>query len=174
MAVVTGTVVPDRAAGWAVAAAVPDPELPMVTIGDLGILRDVTVSGAEVTATVTPTYSGCPAMREIADDLRDRLARAGFDRVTVRHQIAPPWSTEWITDDGRRKLAEHGIAPPRPATGGPVRLNLTSRPGQVRDVACPHCGSARTVQTAAFSGTACKALYRCESCSEPFENVKPF
>jgi ring-1,2-phenylacetyl-CoA epoxidase subunit PaaD len=158
---------------WAVAAAVPDPELPMVTIGDLGILREIDVDGEEVTATITPTYSGCPAMREIAHDLRHRLGRAGFDRVTVRHRLTPPWTTDWITDDGRRKLAEHGIAPPRPTDGGPVRLNLTSRQEQV-GVTCPQCGSTRTTQTAAFSGTACKALYRCESCHEPFEYVKPF
>lgn len=165
------TVIRDRAAAWAVAAAVPDPELPMVTIGDLGILRDIAVHGGEVTATITPTYSGCPAMREIAHDLRHRLVQAGFDGVTVRHQLAPPWTTEWISDRGRRKLAEHGIAPPRSTGRTPIRLNLTSKP---EPVACPRCGSTRTLQTAAFSGTACKALYRCESCREPFEYVKPF
>ena len=171
---VTVTSAPGHATAWTVAAAVPDPELPMVTIGDLGILRDVAVDGAEVIAAITPTYSGCPAMREIAHDVRHRLVRAGFDRVTVRHQLAPPWTTDWITSDGRRKLAEHGIAPPRPNTRGPVRLNLTSKQEQLGHVACPRCGSTRTAQMASFSGTACKALYRCGSCREPFEYVKPF
>lgn len=163
----------DRDVLWRVAAAVPDPELPMLTLGDLGILRAVAVEGDEVVATITPTYSGCPAMREIAHDLQRRLAQAGCPHVTVRHQLAPPWTTEWITDEGRRKLAEHGIAPPLPGQAGqpgPVRLNLTSK---LELVLCPRCGSTDTVRTAAFSGTACKALYRCESCREPFEYVKP-
>lgn len=163
----------DRAAAWDVAAAVPDPELPMLTLGDLGILRSVTVEDGELVATITPTYSGCPALREIAQDLRRRLEAAGFAPVRIRHQLAPPWTTEWITEDGRRKLAEHGIAPPQspqPTSPGPVRLNLTSRP---QLVSCPKCGSMHTTRTAAFSGTACKALYRCESCREPFEYVKP-
>jgi ring-1,2-phenylacetyl-CoA epoxidase subunit PaaD len=168
--VVSAAPVLDRDAAWSVAASVPDPELPMVTIDDLGILRDVALDGAEVVATITPTYSGCPALREIAQDLRRRLEEVGFAHVTVRQQIAPPWTSDWITPAGRSKLAEHGIAPPRPAPSGPVRLNLTSRP---EPVPCPQCGSANTIRTATFSGTACKALYRCETCREPFESVKP-
>jgi ring-1,2-phenylacetyl-CoA epoxidase subunit PaaD len=160
----------DRHAAWNVAAAVPDPELPLLTIGELGILRAVTVDHGEVVATITPTYSGCPALREIAHDLQHRLEQAGYASATVRQQLAPPWTTDWITPDGRRKLAAAGIAPPQPAPTGPVRLNLTGRP---EPVPCPRCGSAKTTRTAAFSGTACKALYRCESCREPFEHVKP-
>ena len=154
----------------AVAASVPDPELPMVTIGDLGILRDVEVHGDGVVVTITPTYSGCPAMREIAADVRHRLQRAGFERVEVRTQLTPAWTTDWITDTGRRALARHGVAPPRPAPRGPTPLTLS--PAR-EAVGCPRCGSADTTRTAAFSGTACKALYRCESCREPFEYVKP-
>jgi ring-1,2-phenylacetyl-CoA epoxidase subunit PaaD len=152
------------------AAAVPDPELPMVTVADLGILRDVTAEGDAVVVTITPTYSGCPAMREIAHDLRARLGRAGFADVTVRTALAPPWSSDWITAEGRRKLRDAGVAPPGPAPAGPVPLTLG--PARRQPVACPRCGSTATTQTAAFSGTACKALYRCEACREPFEYVK--
>jgi ring-1,2-phenylacetyl-CoA epoxidase subunit PaaD len=160
-----------RSAAWAVAAATPDPELPMVTVGDLGILRAVAETAEGVVAIITPTYSGCPAMREIGADLRDRLERAGYPRVEVRLQLAPPWSSDWITPDGRRKLAAAGIAPPHPAGPHrtPVPLTLTStRPA----VDCPHCGSARTTRTADFGATACRSLYRCADCGEPFEYVK--
>jgi ring-1,2-phenylacetyl-CoA epoxidase subunit PaaD len=125
--------------------------------------------------TITPTYSGCPALREIARDLRYRLAQAGFADVTVRTELAPAWSSDWITAEGCRKLREAGIAPPKPApphpaARGPVPLTLTAtRRGRV---ACPRCGSLDTTQTAAFGATACKALLRCETCREPFEYVK--
>jgi ring-1,2-phenylacetyl-CoA epoxidase subunit PaaD len=159
------------AAARAIAAAVPDPELPMVTVADLGILRDVAAEGGRLVVTITPTYSGCPALREIAHDLRHRLVASGFDEVDVRTALAPAWSSDWITAEGRRKLSAAGIAPPHaaPARSGPVPLTLTTRHDPV---ACPHCGSADTTRTAAFGATACKALYRCESCREPFEYVK--
>jgi ring-1,2-phenylacetyl-CoA epoxidase subunit PaaD len=152
------------------AAETPDPELPMLTIADLGILRDVAESGDGVRVTITPTYSGCPAMREISQDVQRRLHGAGYRNVTVRIQLAPPWSSDWITADGRRKLAEAGIAPPTPAPrrSGPVALRLETSIA----VACPRCGSTRTVRTAAFGGTACKSLHRCAECHEPFEHVK--
>ncbi len=156
-----------------IAAAVPDPELPMVTLADLGILRDVREDGDTVTVTITPTYSGCPAMAEMSHDLRRRLAQAGYAEVRVRTELSPPWTSDWITDEGRRKLAAAGIAPPnvaehRPA-GGPVPLRLSVR---TRAVDCPRCGSSETVETSAFSATACKALYRCTQCAEPFEYIK--
>ena len=164
------------AAARAVAAAVPDPELPMVTVADLGILRGVATEGERLVVTITPTYSGCPALREIAHDLRHRLAASGFAEVDVRTALAPAWSSDWITAEGRRKLSAAGIAPPHavpanrgPARTGPIPLTLTlSR----RPVTCPQCGSADTTQTAAFGATACKALFRCERCREPFEYVK--
>jgi ring-1,2-phenylacetyl-CoA epoxidase subunit PaaD len=156
-----------------IAAAVPDPELPMVTVADLGIVRQVEEDGGHVTVTITPTYSGCPAMREISADLSRRLRQAGYQDVTVRTELSPPWTSDWITAEGRRKLAAAGIAPPRPAdrvpAGSPVPLRLTTGP---RPAACPRCGSARTRETSAFSGTACKSLHRCEECHEPFEYVK--
>jgi ring-1,2-phenylacetyl-CoA epoxidase subunit PaaD len=157
--------------GWETAAAVLDPELPMLTIADLGILRDVQEDGGTVTVVLTPTYSGCPAMPEIAADVRQRLERAGFARVTVRTQLAPAWTSDWITEEGQRKLAAAGIAPPSPAPrrSGPVPLTLGPRPAP----ACPRCGSPHTRRTAEFSATACKSLHRCDRCGEPFEAVKP-
>jgi ring-1,2-phenylacetyl-CoA epoxidase subunit PaaD len=162
---------PARVVGsaWDVAAGTPDPELPAVTIADLGILRDVAQTPDGLVVTVTPTYSGCPAMREISADVSERLRRAGYGDVTVRFQLAPPWSSDWITAEGRAKLAAAGIAPPGPAPrAGPVPLQL-GRP----TVACPRCGSAHGRQVAAFGSTACKALYRCPDCAEPFEAMKP-
>ena len=165
------------AAARAVAAAVPDPELPMVTVADLGILRGVAAEGERLVVTITPTYSGCPALREIAHDLRHRLAASGFAEVDVRTALAPAWSSDWITAEGRRKLSAAGIAPPHavpanpgPARPGPVPLTLTGTRHEA--VACPRCGSTATTRTAAFGATACKALFRCESCREPFEYVK--
>jgi ring-1,2-phenylacetyl-CoA epoxidase subunit PaaD len=155
-----------------IAAGVPDPELPMVTVADLGILRDVREDGDTVTVVITPTYSGCPAMREIGHDLERRLRQAGYQTVQVRTELSPPWTSDWITPEGRRKLTAAGIAPPRGAPhqppGGPIPLTLTT-PGAVT---CPRCGSADTRETSRFSGTACQALYRCQQCLEPFEHVK--
>jgi ring-1,2-phenylacetyl-CoA epoxidase subunit PaaD len=159
-----------RPSAWEVAAAVPDPELPIVTVRDLGILREVTQDGGSVTATITPTYSGCPALREITAELRHRLVAAGYPDVEILTRLYPPWTSDWITAEGRRKLAAAGLAPPQPARrhSGSVPLTLLARPA----VSCPRCGSARTACTAEFSGTACKALYRCDDCLEPFEYVK--
>jgi ring-1,2-phenylacetyl-CoA epoxidase subunit PaaD len=155
---------------WDVAAGTPDPELPMVTVADLGILRDVRETEGRVVATITPTYSGCPAMREISADLRARLERAGYSSVDVRTSLSPPWTSDWITANGRRKLAAAGIAAPmpRPRRSGPVPLTLTVSAAAT----CPRCGSPTTAPVAAFSGTACKSLYRCPECDEPFEAVK--
>ena len=168
-----------RTPAYDVAAATPDPEIPTLTIEDLGILRSVNYSpGAGVVVTITPTYSGCPAMREIAADVQARLNRAGFERVTVATQLAPPWSTDWITPEGRRKLAAVGIAPPSPARRrtSPIPLTLGHRPrsaGEPGSIRCPRCGSPDTRLTAQFSATACKSLHRCNACGEPFEAVKP-
>ena len=172
----------DLDAAREIAGAVPDPELPVVTVADLGILRDVTAEDGRLVVTITPTYSGCPALREIAHDLRYRLSQAGFAEVIVRTALAPAWSSDWITAEGRRKLRAAGLAPPNPAPKGPVPLTLGAPPlrgttpgapgGRREPVPCPRCGSRDTTQTAAFSATACKALFRCEACREPFEYVK--
>jgi ring-1,2-phenylacetyl-CoA epoxidase subunit PaaD len=159
-------------AARAVAATVVDPEMPMLTLDDLGVLRDVRVEGDGVTVTITPTYSGCPATEAMRDDLRVVLAAAGFRRVEVRTVLSPPWSTDWITEAGRAKLAEAGVAPPEhvgPRRAGPIPLTL--RPSTQR-VACPRCGSAATEELSRFGPTACTALRRCLACQEPFEHVK--
>ncbi|MFR9728457.1 1,2-phenylacetyl-CoA epoxidase subunit PaaD [Saccharopolyspora sp. MS10] len=154
-----------------VAAAVADPELPMLTLGDLGVLRDVELAEGEVVVTLTPTYSGCPALAEMRADVHRGLSAAGFERVRVRTVLDPPWTTDWITERGRRRLAEHGIAPPGPAPArtGPVPLALDPPRSRIR---CPRCGSARTEELSRFGSTACKALRRCTECAEPFEHVK--
>lgn len=156
----------------ALVAGVPDPELPMLTIDDLGVLRDVRVCDATVVVSLTPTYSGCPALEMMRWEVRRRLADAGFGDVRIATVLDPPWSSDWITAEGRRKLAEAGIAPPGPAprgAGGPVPVTLSRRPP---DVTCPRCGSRDTVETSAFGSTACKSLRRCRACAEPFEHVK--
>jgi len=153
-----------------VAAAVPDPELPMLTLADLGILADVEEHDGTVIAWITPTYSGCPAVAEMAGDVARQLRAAGFDQVEVRLRMNPPWSSDRISPEGRRKLAEAGIAPPvhgaRPATTaltlGPTRLAVT----------CPQCGSTDTEELSRFGSTACKSLWRCRSCREPFDRIK--
>lgn len=139
----------------AAVAAVPDPEIPALTIEDLGILRDVALDGDIVVATITPSYSGCPATQPIARDVADALRHAGFADARVRTVLAPAWSSDWITEAGRRKLAEAGIAPPTRHT-----------------LLCPRCGSGETELISAFGSTPCKALHRCLACREPFEAFK--
>jgi ring-1,2-phenylacetyl-CoA epoxidase subunit PaaD len=155
----------------AVAKTVTDPELPMLTLADLGVLREVSEKDGRVVVSITPTYTGCPAMDTMRDDLMHALEHAGYGEVEVRTVLAPAWSTDWITDQGRRKLAEAGIAPPGtvPRRSGPVPLTLAP---PARQVPCPHCGSAETELLSEFGPTACKALRRCRACREPFEHVK--
>lgn len=158
---------------WEVAARVTDPELPMVTLAELGVLRGARVEDdGTVVVEITPTYTGCPAMGVMRADLVHGLHRAGFGDVEVRTVLFPAWSTDWISEDGRRKLAAGGIAPPGKApvrTTGPVPLDL----GPTRRTAsCPVCGSADTEELSEFGATACTALRRCRSCREPFEHVK--
>ncbi|WP_415947479.1 1,2-phenylacetyl-CoA epoxidase subunit PaaD [Streptomyces sp. KLOTTS4A1] len=152
---------------WELAGAVPDPELPMVSLLDLGILRDVRMQApGRVRVEITPTYTGCPAVEAMSADIERALRAEGLAEVTVEAVLAPAWSTDDITAEGRRKLAESGIAPPRsqPAGGGPIPLSLAVR--------CPHCGSTETELLSRFSSTACKALRRCVSCREPFDHFK--
>lgn len=155
----------------AVAGAVLDPELPVLTLADLGVLRDVSTDGERVTVTITPTYSGCPALATMRAQLRAVLHAAGWTEVDVRTELDPPWSTDLITERGRRALAEHGIAPPGPASRhtGPIPLSLTRAPAAVP---CPRCGGP-SEETSQFGPTACTSLRRCTACAEPFESVKP-
>ena len=157
-----------RTRAWHVAAGVPDPEIPVVTIEDLGILRDVTEDDmGRVHVQVTPTYSGCPAMETIRQDVIDRLGLEGYRSVQVEFVLAPAWTTDWITPEGRRKLEEYGVAPPPTAAerrSGPLMLALSVR--------CPQCGSADTRESSRFGSTACKSLWVCRSCREPFDHFK--
>jgi ring-1,2-phenylacetyl-CoA epoxidase subunit PaaD len=161
---------------YAIAAAVTDPELPVLTLADLGVLRRVEehcVDEGEtsVTVVITPTYSGCPALAAIRDDLVRVLSRAGYADVRVRVELSPAWSSDWISQRGRQALAAAGISPPGPAPSrqGPVPLTLL--PAR-RELRCPRCGSAAAELVSEFGATACKALYRCAGCREPFEHVK--
>jgi ring-1,2-phenylacetyl-CoA epoxidase subunit PaaD len=152
-----------------VASSVTDPELPMLTLADLGVLRDVRLDDGRVVVAITPTYSGCPAMAAMRDDLVRALRLEGFAEVAVEVSLSPPWTTDWISDRGRAALADHGISPPGPAPTGPVPLSLAPTR---RDVRCPRCDSSDVALTSEFGSTACKAMYRCRACLEPFDHVK--
>ncbi|HEX3992564.1 MAG TPA: 1,2-phenylacetyl-CoA epoxidase subunit PaaD [Acetobacteraceae bacterium] len=149
----------------AAAATVPDPELPPLTVEDLGILRNVRLDDGTVEVAITPTYSGCPAMREIGVAIEKAVLEAGAEKVRVRYVLTPAWTTDWLTDSARAKLLELGIAPPEPGQGMEA---LFGRPA----VTCPRCGSMNTERISAFGSTACKALHRCLDCREPFEAFK--
>jgi len=152
-------------------AAVTDPEIPVLTIADLGILRGVSVrADGRVEVTITPTYSGCPAMDVIRADVENALRAAGYSDVAVRLALSPAWTTDWITPAGRAKLAAYGIAPP-----GPARPDPAGRRGAVTvrlSVRCPQCGSPDTRESSRFGSTPCKALYVCAACREPFDHFK--
>jgi len=167
-AVASGT---ERSHARRVAAAVTDPEMPMLTLEDLGVLREVEVDDERVVVTITPTYSGCPAMATMRDDLVHRLRDEGFRDVEVRVRLHPAWSSDWITPRGRAALVEHGVSAPGPAPhhDGPVVLSLL--PAR-RTLTCPRCASRDVELISEFGPTACKALYRCAACLEPFEHVK--
>lgn len=154
----------DRA--WRVAASVPDPEVPVLTIEDLGVLRDVCVDGERVTVTITPTYSGCPAMDAIRDEVIMALTASGFHEVHVELVLAPAWTTDWMSEVGKRKRADYGIAPPtgHAAVRGPIPVALAVR--------CPQCGSLDTREVSRFGSTPCKSLHECRGCREPFDHFK--
>jgi ring-1,2-phenylacetyl-CoA epoxidase subunit PaaD len=154
-----------EACAWKAAAAVVDPEIPVLTIEELGILRGVAVDGRTAIARLTPTYSGCPAVLAIELAVEAALRDAGFE-PRIERVLSPPWTTDWITEEGRAKLKAYGIAPPAKA-GNSVRALFGTA-----EVACPRCGSRDTTRVSEFGSTACKALYRCEACSEPFDYFK--
>jgi ring-1,2-phenylacetyl-CoA epoxidase subunit PaaD len=149
----------------AAAAAVTDPELPPLTVDDLGILREVRLDNGTVEVAITPTYSGCPAMREIADAIAAAVREAGAAKVRVRLVLTPAWTTDWLTDAARGKLLDLGIAPPEPGQGTEALFGRSNVP-------CPRCHSTNTERISAFGSTACKALHRCLNCREPFEAFK--
>jgi ring-1,2-phenylacetyl-CoA epoxidase subunit PaaD len=150
---------------WDTAAGVVDPEIPVLTIADLGVLREVVISDGRVEVAITPTYSGCPAMNMITLEIELALERAGFRNSKVRTVLSPAWTTDWMSEAGRRKLREYGIAPPLAASSRRALFG-------VEQVACPQCGSIDTEVLSEFGSTSCKALWRCKNCREPFDYFK--
>ncbi|HEY2256746.1 MAG TPA: 1,2-phenylacetyl-CoA epoxidase subunit PaaD [Variovorax sp.] len=157
---------------WEVLGTVLDPEVPALSVCDLGIVRDVVEQGDALEVVLTPTYSGCPATEVIEHDVLAAIDRAGLGPAHVTLRRAPAWTTDWISAEGKRKLRDYGIAPPGPAApDGAVPIRFFGRKADA--VACPHCGSSHTERLSAFGSTACKAMYRCLACREPFEHFKP-
>jgi ring-1,2-phenylacetyl-CoA epoxidase subunit PaaD len=154
-----------RQRAWAAAATVVDPEIPVLTIEDLGVLRDVSIVDGRVEVAITPTYSGCPAMNMIALQIELALESEGIERPVVRTVLSPAWTTDWMSEDGRRKLKDYGIAPPQRASGRRALFGT-------EQVECPQCGSAETEVLSDFGSTSCKALWRCKTCREPFDYFK--
>lgn len=137
---------------------VKDPEIPVISIKDLGILREVNISGEHVEVIITPTYSGCPAMLEIEREIHNTLKQEGIDDFKIKTVLSPAWTTEWMTEEGKARLKEYGIAPPNPTNP--------------EDIACPQCGSKNTQLVSEFGSTACKSLFKCQDCLEPFDYFK--
>jgi ring-1,2-phenylacetyl-CoA epoxidase subunit PaaD len=155
---------------WAVLDAVPDPEVPAISVRELGIVREVLDHGASLEVVLTPTYSGCPATEVIERSVCEAIDAAGLGPARVTMRRAPAWTTDWISADGKRKLREYGIAPPGPTADGTAPIRIVGR--RAAAVPCPRCGSAHTERLSAFGSTACKALWRCIACKEPFEHFK--
>jgi ring-1,2-phenylacetyl-CoA epoxidase subunit PaaD len=151
---------------WSWLAALPDPEVPVVSVVDLGMIRDVTVCGVAVEVSVAPTYSGCPATEVIEHSIIALLRDKGIVEVRLRRVLSPPWTTDWISDEGRAKLLAYGIAPPATAAGKREIMGMKLK------IACPQCKSLETTQVSEFGSTPCKASYKCKDCLEPFEYFK--
>ncbi|MBP7512966.1 MAG: phenylacetate-CoA oxygenase subunit PaaJ [Flavobacteriales bacterium] len=145
---------------------VTDPEIPVISVRELGVLRQVDIEGEKVIVTITPTYSGCPAMDAMRQDIEKELRDAGIDNLEVIQVLSPAWTTDWISDEGKRKLKAYGIAPPEKTA------DIRALKGEAPVVPCPQCGSKNTVMVSAFGSTACKALWKCNDCLEPFDQFK--
>ncbi|HEY4799865.1 MAG TPA: 1,2-phenylacetyl-CoA epoxidase subunit PaaD [Bacteroidia bacterium] len=146
---------------------IPDPEIPVINIHELGILRDVIINGEEIEIIITPTYSGCPAMKQIEDDILSLLNKNGMNNARVKMVYTPAWTTDWITDDAREKLRKYGISPPEKTT-----MDKGALLGKQKVLECPRCRSKNTVMISQFGSTACKALFQCRDCQEPFDYFK--
>ncbi len=151
---------------WIALDEVKDPEIPVVSVVEMGIVRNVTVEGSKVIVSITPTFSGCPALHAMQEDIASCLNAMGFDSVEIKVVLSPPWSTEWIAEEARAKLESFGLAPP-PRHSGDVSLVL------MEPVACPYCGSKNTLLRNSFGPTLCRAIYTCNACRQPFEQFKP-
>jgi ring-1,2-phenylacetyl-CoA epoxidase subunit PaaD len=167
------TLAPRLNQAWAVLQTVLDPEVPVVSVCELGIVREVTLAGEGLHVVLTPTYSGCPATELIESSVVAALMGAGLGPVSVALQRAPAWTTDWISAEGKTKLRDYGIAPPGPANPDESRVVRFMPRQKAPALDCPRCGSADTERLSAFGSTACKALYRCRACREPFEHFKP-
>lgn len=162
------------AAVWRTLARVPDPEIPVLSVVDLGIVRDVTWRDEELVVTLTPTYSGCPATETIMGDVDRALVAAGFAKHRLEIRLSPAWTTDWISAEGRSRLADYGIAPPGTRPRPSVQtIDISTMRRARADVRCPRCGSPRTRELSRFGSTPCKAQYRCDACLEPFDYFKP-
>lgn len=146
---------------------IPDPEIPVISIVELGVIRDVDVKGKDIDVTITPTYSGCPAMKQMEDDVRKKLEENGFENIKINTVYNPAWTTDWLSPEARQKLQDYGIAPPEESTTD--KSFLTNKP---KHITCPRCKSKDTVMVSQFGSTACKALYKCNDCLEAFDYFK--
>lgn len=146
---------------------IPDPEIPVITIVDLGVIRNIIISGKTIDVEITPTYSGCPAMKQIEDDVRKKLADNGFENIKITTTYNPPWTTDWLSESAKLKLQAYGIAPPEESTSD--KSFLTNKP---KNITCPRCKSKNTLLVSQFGSTACKALYKCNDCLEAFDYFK--
>jgi ring-1,2-phenylacetyl-CoA epoxidase subunit PaaD len=160
----------DAAEAISILETVKDPEVPVLSVVELGVVRHVEVSGAAVTVTITPTYSGCPALHAIERDIESALRAGGFETVTLKTEYAPAWTTEWMSEPAKEKLRAYGIAPP----GHVTAQQLQPLGATVRTVSCPFCGSPNTSLESEFGPTACKSLHSCHNCHQPFEHFKTF
>ena len=160
-------------AAWAALEELTDPEIPVISLRELGILRDVRQGAEGLEVVITPTYSGCPAMGQIEDDVKSTLLAKGIEARVVT-QLAPAWTTDWMSAEGKAKLHAYGIAPPHQTPAGSNVVRFIAKPAQAETVPCPLCGSANTVESSHFGSTACKALYKCLDCQEPFDYFKPY
>lgn len=155
---------------WSWLAEVPDPEIPVISVVDLGIVRDVAWEGERCVVTITPTYSGCPAMLVIAESIEAALKQRGVEHFTMKTQLSPAWTTDWMSDAGKGKLKGYGIAPPAQQV---IDISgLSRKKASILTVTCPNCGSTHTHCSSQFGSTPCKALYRCDDCLEPFDYFK--
>jgi ring-1,2-phenylacetyl-CoA epoxidase subunit PaaD len=173
--VIASPAILSREAIWARLASVPDPEIPVISIVDLGIVRGVEMSDAGVcTVTLTPTYSGCPATEVIAEDVRQALSSIGCTSTVIKTQLAPAWTTDWMNDETKAKLREYGIAPPHVTPLSEQRIGIPAIGGRrTASIACPRCASLSTETLSQYGSTPCKAQYRCLACREPFDYFKP-
>lgn len=163
----------DTARAWSILESVPDPEIPVVSIRELGILREVNDVNGRLQVVITPTYSGCPAMGQIEDDIRAALSAAGME-ATLLTRLAPAWTTDWMTADAKDKLRAYGIAPPHTTVAHSGVIHFATRKPADDGIACPRCSSTNTTETSHFGSTACKSLHKCLDCLEPFDHFKPY